>query len=67
MADKEYRVSWKAGEIRVHASSEISAINVGIEYIRVADAKRIIAEECPSKAEIADFETAVAAAPTTTE
>jgi hypothetical protein len=62
MADKEYRVSWKAGEIRVHASSEGSAINVGIEYIRVADTKRIVAEECPSRVEL---ERETAEAPTT--
>jgi hypothetical protein len=52
MADKEYRVSWKAGEIRVHASSAVNAINVGIEYMRVADAKRIVAEECAAKVEV---------------
>jgi hypothetical protein len=42
--DLAFRVRWEAGEITVHTGSEQSAIAVAIEYLRVAEAKRIVAE-----------------------
>jgi hypothetical protein len=45
-SDLKFRVRWQAGEIVVHAKDEKAAINVGIEYLRVIEARRIIAELC---------------------
>jgi len=44
MADEAFRVEWSAGKIIVHTSSREAAIAVALEYIRVADAKRISAQ-----------------------
>ena len=46
-SDLKYRVRWEAGEIVVrNAANERAAIEVGIEYLRVIEARRIVAELC---------------------
>lgn len=43
-SDKTFRVSWKAGKITVHAATPQRAIEVAVEYLRVADSGRLRAE-----------------------
>jgi hypothetical protein len=49
--DVAWRVRWDAGEIVVHQPTEQAAINVGIEYLRVIEARRIVAELCSPRVE----------------
>jgi hypothetical protein len=39
--DRAYEVSWQAGKITVHASSEKEAINIAIEYLYALENKII--------------------------
>jgi hypothetical protein len=40
-SDKPFRVTWKAGEIVVHAATPQRALEIAVEYLRVADAGRL--------------------------
>lgn len=43
-SDKAFRVSWPAGQITVHRADAKGAIEVALEYLRVPEAKRMVAE-----------------------
>lgn len=42
--DVLWRVRWEAGELFLHGTTSKGAIDSAIEYLRVAEAKRITAE-----------------------
>jgi len=54
VADRLFRVVWKAGEITLHASSQKQALLKAMEYIAQPEANRIAAELTGVAREIQD-------------
>jgi hypothetical protein len=43
-SDKPFRVTWKAGQLVVHAATPQRAIEIAIEYLRVPGSGRLSAQ-----------------------